>query len=126
MGNYAALNIKDRLSRLPGVGQVQIFGGSDYAMRLWLDPDKIAARGLLANDVVNAIREQNVQVAAGVIGASPTLPGQDMQLNITAMGRLQTEEEFGDIIIKASDDGSITRLKDVARIELGASHYALR
>lgn len=125
LGNYAALNIKDRLSRLPGVGQVQIFGGSDYAMRLWLDPDKIAARGLLASDVVNAIREQNVQVAAGVIGASPSLPGQDLQLNITARGRLQTEEEFGDIIIKTGEEGSVTRLKDVARIELGASHYSL-
>lgn len=126
LGNYAALNIKDRLSRLPGVGQVQIFGGSDYAMRLWLDPDKIAARGLLANDVVNAIREQNVQVAAGVIGASPSLPGQDLQLNVTARGRLQTEEEFANIIIKTGEEGSVTRLKDVARIELGASHYALR
>jgi multidrug efflux pump len=125
LGNYAALNIKDRISRLPGVGQVQIFGGSDYAMRLWLDPDKIAARGLLAIDVVNAIREQNMQVAAGVIGASPSLPGQDMQLNVTARGRLQNEEEFGNIIIKTGDEGNITRLKDVARIELGASHYSL-
>ncbi|MGE3319614.1 MAG: efflux RND transporter permease subunit [Candidatus Berkiella sp.] len=125
LGNYAALNIKDRLSRLPGVGQVQIFGGSDYAMRLWLDPDKIAARGLLANDVVNAIREQNMQVAAGSIGAAPSLPGQDMQLNITARGRLQTEEEFGNIIVKTGEEGSVTRLKDVARIELGASYYSL-
>ncbi len=126
LGNYATLNIKDRLRRLPGVGHVEVFGGSDYAMRLWLDPDKIAARGLLASDVVHAIREQNVQVAAGVIGASPSQPGLDLQLNINTKGRLHTEEEFGDIIIKSSPDGAITRLKDVARIELGGSHYLLR
>ncbi|MBS0288869.1 MAG: efflux RND transporter permease subunit [Proteobacteria bacterium] len=126
LGNYATLNIKDRLTRLPGVGHVEIFGGSDYAMRVWLDPDKIASRGLQASDVVNAIREQNVQVAAGVIGASPALPGLDLQLNINAKGRLQSEEEFADIIIKTSSDGAITRLKDVARIELGGSHYLMR
>ncbi len=126
LGNYATLNIKDRLTRLAGVGHVEIFGGSDYAMRLWLDPDKIASRGLQASDVVNAIREQNVQVAAGVIGAAPALPGLDLQLNINAKGRLQSEEEFANIIIKTSPDGAITRLKDVARIELGGSHYLLR
>ncbi|MBN9287881.1 MAG: multidrug efflux RND transporter permease subunit [Gammaproteobacteria bacterium 39-13] len=126
LGNYATLNIKDRLSRLPGVGKVEIFGSSDYAMRVWLDPDKIASRGLLASDVVNAIREQNVQVAAGVIGASPSIPGLDLQLNINTKGRLQSEEEFGNIIVKTSSDGAITRLKDVARIELGGSHYLLR
>lgn len=126
LGNYATLNIKDRLSRVPGVGKVEIFGGSDYAMRVWLDPDKIASRGLLASDVVNAIREQNVQVAAGVIGASPSVPGLDLQLNINTKGRLQSEEEFGNIIIKTSSDGAVTRLKDVARIELGGAHYLLR
>lgn len=126
LGNYATLNIKDRISRLPGVGQVLMWGGSDYAMRVWLDPDKIAARGLSASDVANAIREQNVQVAAGVIGASPTPLGLDLQLNINAQGRLQNEEEFSNIIIKTSEDGAVTRLKDVARIELGGSQYALR
>ena len=126
LGNYATLNIKDRLSRVPGVGQTLIWGGSDYAMRLWLDPEKIAALGLSADDVVNAIREQNIQVAAGKVGASPSLPGTELQLNINAQGRLQSESEFGDIIIKASQDGAITRLKDVARIELGGSQYALR
>ncbi|MBS0285847.1 MAG: efflux RND transporter permease subunit [Proteobacteria bacterium] len=126
LGNFATLNIKDRLRRLPGVGQVEIFGGSDYAMRVWLDPDKIASRGLQASDVVHAIREQNVQVAAGVIGSAPSLPGLDLQLNINTKGRLQSEEEFADIIIKTSQDGAITRLKDVARIELGGSHYLLR
>jgi len=126
LANYATLNIKDRLSRLEGIGQVQMFGGSDYAMRLWLDPEKIAARGMSADDVINAIRDQNLQVAAGVIGASPSLPGVDLQLNINAQGRLQTEEEFGDIIIKTSKDGAVTRLKDVARTELGGAQYALR
>lgn len=126
LGNYATLNIKDRLSRIPGVGQTEIFGGSDYAMRIWLDPQKIAARGMNATDVVNAIREQNIQVAPGVIGASPSDMGLDLQLNVNAQGRLQNEQEFGDIIIKTSSDGAITQLKDVARIELGASQYALR
>lgn len=126
LGNYASLNIKDRLARIQGVGQAQIFGGSDYAMRVWLDPQKIASRNLSASDIVAAIREQNIQVAAGVIGSSPSPTGMDLQLNINAQGRLQSEEEFGDIIIKTSADGAVTRLKDVARIELGASQYALR
>jgi len=100
LGNYATLNIKDRLSRLPGVGQVRIFGASDYSMRIWLDPDKVASRGLNAEDVTNAIRAQNVEVAAGVIGAQPAAPGTDLQLNVTAEGRLETPEQFGDIIVK--------------------------
>lgn len=126
LGNYATLNIKDRLTRLQGVGQVMMWGGSDYAMRLWLDPEKIAARDLTANDVVMAIREQNVQVAAGVIGASPAPEGSLLQLNVNAQGRLQSEEEFSNIIVKTSPDGSVTRLKDVARVELGGAQYALR
>lgn len=126
LANYATLNIKDRLTRLPGVGQVQIFGGSDYAMRVWLDPDKVAARGLLANDVVNAIREQNIQVAPGVVGASPAKSGLDLQLTINAKGRLQSVEEFENIIIKSGADGALTRLKDVGRVELGAAQYSLR
>ena len=126
LGNYATLNIKDRLSRLPGVGLVRIFGASDYAMRIWLDPDKVAARGLNAEDVTNAIRAQNVQVAAGIIGASPATHGTELQLNVTAEGRLQTPEQFGNIILKIGTDGAVTRLKDVARIELGSTTYALR
>ena len=125
LGNYATLNIKDRLSRINGVGQVMMWGGADYSMRIWLDPDKIAARGLSASDVIGAIREQNVQVAAGVIGQSPS-PNTDLQLNVSAQGRLTSEEEFGDIIIKTSQDGAITKLKDLARIELGGNQYALR
>jgi multidrug efflux pump len=124
--NYAVLNVKDRLARINGVGQVQIFGGGDYSMRIWLDPQKVAERGLSASDVVQAVREQNVQAAAGTVGASPGLPGVDLQLSVNAQGRLRTVEDFGDIIIKTGANGEITRLKDVARIELGASEYALR
>ena len=124
--NYAVLNVKDRLARIEGVGQVQLFGSGDYSMRVWLDPQKVAQRGLSASDVVDAIRAQNVQAAAGVVGASPGLPGVDLQLSVNAQGRLQTEEEFGDIIVKTGADGAVTRLRDMARIELGAADYALR
>ncbi len=126
LGNYALLNIQNRLMRLDGVGQVFVFGASNYAMRVWLDPGKVAARGLDAQDVVNAIRAQNVQVAAGVIGSQPAPPGTDMQINVNTQGRLQTEEEFGDIIVRTAPDGAITRLKDVARIELGSTLYSMR
>src|SRR5438045_1681182 len=124
--NYAVLNVKDRLARLPGVGQVQLFGSGDYSMRVWLDPQKVAQRGLSAGDVVRASREQNAQAAAGVVGASPGVPGIDVQMSINAQGRLESEEDFGDIIVKTGADGAVTRLRDVARIELGASEYALR
>jgi multidrug efflux pump len=124
--NYALLQVKDVLARIPGVGQVMIYGAGDYAMRIWVDPQKVAARGLLASDVVNAIREQNVQVAAGVIGGPPMRTPVDYQLSVNAHGRLLDEQEFGDIIIKAGANGELTRLRDVARIELAAGDYALR
>ena len=124
--NYGLLQVKDVLARIPGIGQVQVFGGGDYSMRVWLDPGKVAARGLSATDVVKAIREQNVQVAAGVIGAPPMPVPVDYQLTINAQGRLTTEEEFGNIILKTGAGGEITRLRDVARLELGAGDYALR
>src|SRR5258705_505708 len=124
--NYAVLNVKDRLARVAGVGDVQIFGGGDYAMRVWLDPQKVAQRGLSASDVVAAIRGQNVQAAAGVVGASPGLPGVDMQRSITAQGRLQSEEDFGDIIVKSGAEGAVTRLRDIGRLEMGAADYSLR
>ncbi|WP_372525241.1 efflux RND transporter permease subunit [Piscinibacter sp.] len=124
--NYALLNVKDRLARVKGVGDVQLFGSGDYSMRVWLDPHKVAQRGLSAADVVGAIRQQNVQAAAGVVGASPGLAGIDVQLSVNAQGRLQNEDEFGDIIVKAGADGAVTRLRDIARIELGASGYSLR
>jgi multidrug efflux pump len=124
--NYAVLNVKDRLARIPGVGQVQLFGSGDYSMRVWLDPQKVAEHGLSASDVVRAIREQNVQAAAGVVGASPGLQGIDLQLSVNAQGRLQSVEEFGDIIVKTGAGGAVTRLRDLGRLELGASEYALR
>ena len=124
--NYAVLQVKDKLARIPGAGQVRVFGGGDYAMRIWLDPDKVAARGLSAGDVVHAIREQNVQVAAGVVGAPPMPEKVDYQLTVNARGRLVNEEEFGDIIIRTGDRGEVTRLRDVARIELAAGGYSLR
>ncbi|MDZ4813499.1 MAG: multidrug efflux RND transporter permease subunit [Pseudomonadota bacterium] len=124
--NYATLRVKDELSRLDGVGQALAFGGGDYAMRIWLDPEKVAARGLNAGEVVNAIREQNVQVSAGQLGAPPSDTGVDFTTPINAVGRLSDESEFGDIIIKTGDLGETTRLKDVARIELGAADYTLR
>jgi multidrug efflux pump len=124
--NYALLQIKDVIGRIPGVGQVQVFGGGDYAMRIWLDPQKVAARGLSAGDVVSAIREQNVQVAAGVVGAPPMPERVDYQLTVNARGRLIDEQEFGEIIIKTGEEGELTRLRDVARIELAAGSYALR
>src|SRR5438093_7937666 len=114
--NYAVLNVKDRLARVQGVGQVLLFGSGDYSMRVWLDPQKVAQRGLSAGDVVRAIREQNVQAAAGVVGASPGVADVNVQLSINAQGRLQTEEEFGDIIVKADPSGAITRLRDIARL----------
>jgi The (Largely Gram-negative Bacterial) Hydrophobe/Amphiphile Efflux-1 (HAE1) Family len=124
--NYAVLNIKDRLARIEGVGEIQIWGAGDYAMRIWLDPSRMAQRGMTAAEAVAAIREQNIQVAAGVIGATPTQGDVPLQLSVNARGRLQTEDEFGSIILKASADGAVTRLRDVARVELGASEYGLR
>lgn len=126
LSNYAALHIRDELTRLPGVGQTIVFGGGTYAMRVWLDPEKVAARGLNAGDVVSAIREQNVQVSAGTLGASPQPYPAEIQLSINAKGRLSTVEEFGAIILKTGSGGEVTRLSDVARITLGASDYSLR
>jgi multidrug efflux pump len=123
--NYARLHVKDTLARIPGVGDVGVFGGGDYAMRAWLDPGKIAARNLTASDVVTAMREQNVQVSAGQIGAEPMPNSQFLSL-INAKGRLTTVEEFGDIVLKSGSDGQIVRLRDVARLELGANDYSLR
>ncbi|MDQ3582515.1 MAG: efflux RND transporter permease subunit [Pseudomonadota bacterium] len=124
--NFATLRVKDELARIDGVGQAMIFGGGDYSMRIWLDPDQVAARAMTAGDIVRAIREQNVQVSAGAIGAPPQPGARDFTLSIHAEGRLVTEEEFGDIVLKTGTNSQITRLRDVARIELGASEYALR
>ncbi|HEY1873266.1 MAG TPA: efflux RND transporter permease subunit, partial [Steroidobacteraceae bacterium] len=122
--NYAVLNIRDVLARLPGMGDVQVFGGGDYSMRVWLDPQKLAARNITAGDAVAAIREQNVQVAAGQLGAPPS--DTEFQIALNAAGRLTDEQQFRDIIIKTGDDGQIVRLGDVARVELGAQAYGVR
>jgi multidrug efflux pump len=123
--NYATLNVKDQLARINGMGEVQLFGSGDYAMRVWLDPQKVAGRNLTASDVVNAIREQNVQVAAGVVGQGPSKDA-DFQLTVNTQGRLQSVEEFGNIVVATNPDGATTLLKDVARLEMGANSYALR
>ncbi|MGE6605287.1 efflux RND transporter permease subunit [Halomonas sp. NPDC076908] len=123
--NYVRLNVRDRLARLEGIGDAQIFGGGDYAMRAWLDPGRIAARGLTASDVVGAMREQNVQVSAGQLGAEP-IADSDFLTLINARGRLETVEEFGDIVLSRGDSGEILRLADVARLEMGAGDYTLR
>jgi len=124
--NYALLNVRNDLSRIPGAGQVIVFGAGDYAMRVWLDPNRVASYGLSASDVVQAIREQNLQVAAGTVGAPPVNDPVAYQLTVVARGRLTDEKEFGNIIVKTSGDGAVTRLRDVARIELGPGTYGLR
>ena len=127
LANLAYLQVKDELGRLPGVGNVQIFGAGDFSMRVWLNPNKLASHNLTCTDVVQAIREQNVQVAAGVLGAPPTNTGSTaFQLLVNTQGRLTTEEEFGNIIVRAAKDGQITRVRDLGRVELGSSTYALR
>ena len=123
--NYAVLQVKDELARIQGVGQIQVFGSGDYSMRVWLDPNKVAARNLTASDVVNAIREQNIQVAAGTIAAQPNKE-QAFELSVNAKGRLVTEEEFGNIVVKIGPNGETILLKDLARVELGAAEYSLR
>ncbi|MDY4339045.1 multidrug efflux RND transporter permease subunit [Xanthomonas sp. LF07-6] len=123
--NYARLHVKDALARIQGVGDAQVFGGGDYAMRAWLDPERVAARGLTASDVVAAMREQNVQVSAGQLGAEP-MPESKFLTLINAQGRLRTEQEFGDIVLKVGADGQTVRLSDVARLQLGAGDYTLR
>lgn len=124
--NYAVLHVKDEISRIKGVGNAPLFGAGDYAMRIWLDPAKVASRGLTGGDVIRAVRDQNVQVSAGQIGAPPQQGISDFTLSINAQGRLVTTEEFANIILKTGENGEITKLSDVARLELGASEYALR
>ena len=124
LSNYLDVFIKDAVKRVPGVGDVVVFGERKYSMRLWIDPDRLAARGLTAGDVVQALREQNVQVAAGSLGQAPAPSGQMYQLSVRALGRLSEASEFENIILKSGRDGSLVRLKDVGRAELGAETYA--
>ncbi len=125
LSNFANLRVRDELARLPGVGQAIAFGAGNYAMRVWIDPERAAARSLSAADIVGAIREQNVQVSAGALGGPPTPEGSALQVSINAQGRLASPEAFGNIILKA-EGAELTRLKDVARIELGSNNYAIR
>jgi multidrug efflux pump len=125
--NYGQLNVRDELLRIPGMGSVIMFGAGDYAMRVWLDPGKLAARGLTSADVVAALREQNAQVAAGVVGAPPAAKGVEFQLAINTQGRLQSEAEFADVIVRSDTaSGALVRIKDVGRVELSAGTYSLR
>jgi len=123
LSNFAAINVVDTLKRLPGVGDVQIFGEKKYAMRLWLNPDRLTGMEMTAMDVIAAVQEQNVQVAAGKIGDPPAPPGQTFTYSINTLGRLSSPEEFEDIIIRTRPDGSVVRVKDVGRVELGAENY---
>ncbi|WP_343684612.1 multidrug efflux RND transporter permease subunit [Asticcacaulis sp.] len=123
--NYALIHVKDRLQKIEGVAPIQMFGGGEYSMRIWLDPQKVAERGLSASDVANAVRGENVQAAAGIVGASPGQPDITLQMSVNAQGRLKTEEDFRNIIVR-SDNGAVTYLGDVARVELGAADYSLR
>ncbi len=123
LSNYATLQVKDAIARVPGVSDVNFLGARDYSLRVWLDPEKLASRGLTAMDVMNSLREQNVQVAAGRLGQPPAPEGVDFQLPLTAQGRLIQEEEFGEIIVKTGTRGELTHLRDVARLELGAKNY---
>jgi HAE1 family hydrophobic/amphiphilic exporter-1 len=123
MSNYLDVYVRDALKRVPGVSEVMIFGERKYSMRLWLDPDRMAARGLTAGDVVSALREQNVQVAAGSLGQAPAPAGQTYQLSVRAVGRLREASEFDNIILKSGDGGALVRLKDIGRSELGAETY---
>ncbi|CAN5709713.1 efflux RND transporter permease subunit [soil metagenome] len=126
ISNFVTLQVKDEILRLPGVGDLRIFGARDYAMRVWLDPQRMTTLGVTAGDVVNAIREQNIQVAAGVVGAQPLPPeAVDFQYTVTAQGQLANVEEFSQIVVKRGDNSSVIRVQDVARVELGAADYSV-
>ncbi|MEX0978241.1 MAG: efflux RND transporter permease subunit, partial [Pirellulales bacterium] len=126
LSNYATIQIRDELARLEGVGDVTLLGQQDYSMRVWLDPNRLAARNLTGDDVVRALREQNVQVAAGQLGQPPVAAGVDFQYTMTTLGRLTEPEQFANIVVKTGTGGETTRLKDVARIELGAKNQDTR
>ena len=124
ISNYININLKDAIQRVPGVGAISIFGAKDYGMRIWLDPRKLKSKQITTEDVINAIKEQNIQVAAGTIGAPPSPPGQQFQFAINTLGRLDNVEQFKNIIVKTGEDGRILRIKDIASVELGSQTYA--
>ncbi|WP_428483558.1 efflux RND transporter permease subunit [Rhodopila sp.] len=123
LSNYAAIKLQQEIARLPGVGNVTVFGAGQYAMRIWLDPALMQARGLTTQDVTNALQQQSTQVAAGQVGAPPAPAGQAFQLSLLVSGRLNDAEQFGDVIVKTGDNGAITRVRDIGRVELGAQSY---
>src|SRR5262249_34209695 len=123
LSNYATLHVKDALARLPGVGDVQLFGARDYAMRIWLDPDKVAANNLSAGEVLAALRAQNIQVSAGILNQPPVPSREAYQINVQTLGRLSTPQQFADIVLKSDPEGRVTRLRDVGRVEIGAADY---
>ena len=124
MSNYLDVYVRDNLKRVPGVADVQIFGERKYSMRLWLDPVRMAGRGLTADDVVSALQEQNVEVAAGQVGSQPSIPGQQFQISVRAVGRLSESTQFDNIILKSNVDGTLVRLRDIGHAELGAEDYS--
>src|ERR1700726_3816457 len=124
LSNYATINIRDELSRVPGVGNVTVFGAGQYSMRIWLDPNKLQVRGLMPQDVIQAIQQQSQQVTAGQVGMPPTPPGQAFQITLNVNGRLDDASEFEQIIVKVGDSGDVTRVRDVGRVELGAQTYS--
>ena len=124
LSNYATINLRDELSRLPGVGNVTVFGAGQYSMRVWLDPNKLQARALMPQDVIQAIQQQSQQVTAGQVGAPPTPPGQAFQYTLNVNGRLDNTEQFENIIVKTGNNGDVTRVRDVGWVELGAQTYS--
>lgn len=124
LSNYATINIKDELARLPGVGNVTVFGAGQYSMRVWLDPNKLQVRGLMPQDVIQSIQQQSQQVTAGQIGAPPTPAGQAFQYTLNVNGRLDDKSQFEDVIVKTGNNGDVTRVRDVGWVELGAQTYS--
>ena len=125
LANYANINLIDQITRVPGISNVQVFGAGQYAMRLWVKPDQLAKLSVTVTDIINALRAQNTVNPAGQIGGEPAPPGQEFTYTVRSPGRLTSSEEFGEIVIRANPDGSLLRLKEVARIELGAQVYSL-
>ena len=126
LANYVTLQVRDRIARIKGVAEANSLGGQDFTMRIWLDPDRLSARSLTAGDVTRALREQNLQIAAGALGQPPVPNGTDFQYTLVAQGRLLTVDQFGDVVVKTGADGEVTRVRDVARVELGARDYSTK
>src|SRR4029078_8783305 len=126
LANYAYINLNDELTRVPVIGSVQVFGAGKYATRLWVKPDQLAKLGITVPEIISAIQSQNTVNPAGQIGSEPAPPGQELTYSVRAEGRLITPDDFGEIIVRAAPDGGIVRVKDVARVELGAQDYGLQ